>query len=840
MKWFVKYFFFCLIALSSIGQTKEVVLNQNWTFSQKGKNKWYAAHVPGTIHTDLLAAKLIPDPFYGNNESKLQWIENEDWQYKTTFQISKNDLKTQKIELQFDGLDTYAEVVFNGKTILFSDNMFRTYSVDVKNILKTGVNTLQINFESAIKKGKYLASQLTYTLPGDEKVFTRKAQHQYGWDWGPRFVTCGIYKNVKLRFLNTAIIKNMYYKVDAIYDSIANLTFECDVDVYKEGVYDLVITNNTDKENKIAVPEFQKNRLLKPGIVHYKIPLNIIEPKRWWCNGLGEAFLYNFSFTLAKKSGAVDTKTINIGVRTIELVREKDQTGESFYFKLNGKPVFIKGANYIPSDNFLPRMQENEIISDVLLAKNANMNMLRVWGGGNYADDAFYNSCDENGILIWQDFMFACAMYPGDSAFINNVRAEATQQIIRLRTHPCIALWCGNNENDEGWKNWGWQKQYHYSKSDSSKIWNDYLKLFDDVLPTVVNTLSPKTNYVGSSPKIGWGHAESLKEGDSHYWGVWWGNEPFETYEKKIGRFMSEYGFQSMPDISTIKKFTPSNELNFNSSSIKNHQKHPTGYATIANYMKRDFIVPDEFEKYIYVSQLLQARGMQIAVEAHHRHKPYCMGTLVWQLNDCWPVTSWSSYDYYKKPKALYYELKKLYAQVSIIIYATEQNDYKALLLNDKSEPIDGNFEICLKDFYGKIILKKTSEVSLAAGEHGVFGMISKTDMADNNLKQIYIEAIYTDKDKSEIRKQYYFVSPKDLQLPKPQLEWNYDEKSQILSLKSKVLVKNLRLNNEFKYLDDNYFDLSPNEEKRIKAVFMSKNKETLTFLSVYDIHAAK
>lgn len=839
MKYLILYLSILTFLLSQ-AQNKEILLNKNWQFSQKGKNTWHKATVPGCVHTDLKTNKLIPDPFFSDNETKLHWIENEDWEYKTNFTLKKSDPEYEHIELQFAGLDTYAKVYLNDSLILTSDNMFRSWDIDVKNYLKSGNNTLYIIFESAAKKGKELASKLSYTLPGEEKVFTRKAQYQYGWDWGPRFVTCGIYKPVMLRFIKQSEIKNISYIINSISDSLAEVTFECDIQSYTGGVHDLFITNITGKTTTEVTPDFQKNSILQKGVMHYTIPITIINPKRWWCNGLGEPFLYNFEFTLAKKSGPIDKKTISLGIRTIELVREKDQIGESFYFKLNGKPVFMKGANYIPSDNFISRITDSAYVKDVLLAKNAHMNMLRVWGGGFYPENAFYNACDKNGILVWQDFMFACAMYPGDSAFIKNVKHEITEQIIRLKNHPCLALWCGNNENDEGWKNWGWQKQYNYSKSDSAKILNDYINLFQNIVPELIKTYSPKINYISSTPQIGWGHKESLTHGDSHYWGVWWGNEPFEVYETKVGRFMSEYGFQSMPELSTFKTFCPDNSLDLKSAAVKNHQKHPTGYNTIQTYMEREFKVPQTFENFIYVSQLVQAKGIQMAIDAHRSNKPRCMGTLIWQLNDCWPVTSWSIYDYYKKPKALYYNLKKLFDDATIVISKTDNLDYSIVLINDKPQHIEGKLETVVKDFYGKVLLEKITELNLPAFSHSTMIRFLEKDLRAVNKNRSYIQCTFTDKNNFETHKQYYFAPPKDLDLPAPKVEWSYDDKTQILKIKSNVLTKDVYLKNNFSFLEDNYFDLLPNKEKCIKAVFSSKNKESLTFLSLYDINSAK
>lgn len=816
----------------SQAQNREILLNKNWLFSQKGKNTWNKAQVPGCVHSDLLANKMIPDPFYSTNETQLQWIENENWEYKSSFKLSAKDLKSERIEMIFEGLDTYANVYLNQELILSANNMFRSYSIDVKKYLKSGNNTLLVIFESAVKKGKDEAIKLPYTLPGDEKVFTRKAQYQYGWDWGPRFVTCGIYKNIKLKFINEAEIENLRYDINKLNDSIGVFTLKFDIHSDKDVIYDVVIKDATT--NELVTPVEKLNSQFKKGITPFAVTATIPNPKLWWCNGMGKPHMYHYTVSLVKKSGIIATKSIDVGLRTIELVQQKDSVGKSFYFKLNGVPVFMKGANYIPSHSFLSELNDNNYRNDVALAKEANMNMLRVWGGGVYADDAFYAACNKNGILVWQDFMFACAMYPGDSSFVKNVREEAVGQVKRLRNHPCMAVWCGNNEIDEGWKNWGWQKQCNYSKQDSAKIWNDYLNLFHALLPSVVREHSAGTDYITSSPLIGWGHKESLTNADSHYWGVWWGNEPFEVYEKKVGRFMSEYGFQSMPALSTMKTICDSVNLHLSSDAIKAHQKHPTGFQTIEKYMARDFVIPKSLEHYSYVSQLLQAHGMKTAIEAHRRAKPYCMGTLFWQLNDCWPVTSWSSFDFYKQPKAFYYDLMRLYDNVLISVIKSDLY-YECHVLNDHPFGLKGVFEISIKDFFGKVLYQKKSEVSIQPNSSLVYLRLTEDELKSYDKSACYMSCqLLCDSVKTK-KTLFYFVPQKDLKLPKPELDIKYSDEFGSVKIKSKNLVKNLYIK-DISYTENNYFDLEANEECEFTVLPFGKTHQKLTFISLYDI----
>ena len=811
--------FLCPMLLWSQNNERNLSL-EKWQFKKTTDKGWLPAKVPGTVHTDLLINKLIPDPFIGANEKQLQWIENEDWQYQTTFIISEEELNHQNTILQFEGLDTFAEVYLNGTQILSANNMFRTWKVDVKKMLKVGQNQLKITFASAVKKGKEEAKKLAYTLPGDEKIFSRKAQYHFGWDWGPRFVTAGIYKKLALHFWNNATISNIKTNQDLSNKDLAKIEFNVE------------LMSNVESEYQLKINEKVEEIKLNKGKNNVSLTYEIKNPKLWWSYGLGFAHLYSFEINLIKNNQVIDSEKLNIGLRTIELVQENDAIGKSFYFKLNGQPVFMKGANYIPPDSFLPRATDSVYKSIVKNAVDANMNMLRVWGGGVYADDAFYEECDKNGILVWQDFMFACAMYPGDEAFLENVKQEVIDNVTRLQNHPSIALWCGNNENDEGWHNWGWQKQYKYSEQDSTRIWNDYQKLFHQLIPQTLDSLLSKNEnrYWPSSPSIGWGRQESLLSGDLHYWGVWWGNEPFEMYRQKVGRFMSEYGFQSMPDIKTFQAFAKSDELNFDSEAVKNHQKHSTGYKTINDYMARDYVVPKDFEDYIYVSQLLQADGMKIAIEAHRTDRK-CMGTLFWQLNDCWPVTSWSSVDYYGRWKAFQYQAKRSFEKVLISI-KEEESSYKAYIVNDDLKPFEGQFDVVLRDFNGKKLWSAKNTGVIPKSSNLVHFEISKDDLERFDLKKTVLSVSFNAEKKSA-NSLFYFVKPKDLQLTKPNIQMTKLNEL-TYEIFSDVLVKNVYLSAEEEpFFSDNYFDILPGQKVKIK---LSKPVKAIAVKSLFDV----
>jgi beta-mannosidase len=548
---------------------------------------------------------------------------------------------------------------------------------------------------------------------------------------------------------------------------------------------------------------------------------------------LGAPNLYSFTVELKQNKQFLDQHQLNIGLRTIELVQNKDSFGNSFYFKLNGKSVFMKGANYIPNDSFLTNSAKTSVLDLVLNAKASNMNMLRVWGGGVYADEAFYNACDANGILVWQDFMFACAMYPGDEKFVTNVKKEIIDQVNRLQNHPSIALWCGNNENDEGWHNWGWQKQYNYSISDSTKIWNDYKKVFHEMIPQTLDSLLSKEKniYWPSSPSIGWGRKESLLQGDSHYWGVWWGKEPFEMYQKKVGRFMSEYGFQGMPNLKTLERVIPQEDLNFTSNSFKNHQKHPTGFETINEYMARDFKVPTALDKYIYVSQLLQANGMKTAIEAHRLAKPYCMGSLYWQFNDCWPVTSWSTVDYYGNWKASQYQVKESFESIAFL-FSDNTESLSILGSNDTLEVQEGIVTAQLIDFSGNVIWKAVNECAINQETNTNCMQISYNQLPKFDKQKTVLQVEFMGKKKQTVT-YHYFVKPKELLLEKPTIEIKIVGET-LIEVKTNTLAKNVYLHTVEESIATNYFDLIPGFPKIIK---MDKPINSLKTMSLFDVN---
>ncbi len=806
-------------------ETTRSLSGESWKFKNAKEVNWLTASVPGTVHTDLMSNNKIPDPYLDENEKEVQWIETENWDYQTTFKVSDAELKNEQAELIFDGLDTYAEVFLNGKQIQKTDNMFRQWIVPVKSILVKGDNVLQIKFKSSVNVGNELAKKVAFKLPESPRSMVRKAQYQFGWDWGPRLVTAGIWKDVKLNFWNNAKIQNIQLEQKSLTTAKGQLSFNIEVFADKPGGYQLAINGLNPKAFT-----------LQKGLNKVSVPYEVKNPKLWQPSGWGKAELYDFKVILTEKGKKLDEESLRHGFRTVKLVQEKDAKGKSFYFLVNGKPLYAKGTNWIPADSFLPRITKEKYYKLIKDAKDANMNMIRIWGGGVYEDEAFYKACDENGILVWQDFMFAGSFYPSDDAFTENVKEEVKYQVRRLQNHPSIALWCGNNEVDEAIVNWGYQKQFKYTKEDSLQVWKDYRKVFHEVIPQTLNeTLAPGNNiYWPSSPSIGWGHKESLTEGDSHYWGVWWGEQPFEMYEEKVPRFASEYGVQGMPSMEAVKSmFSGKADLSLQNPVIKAHEKHARGWQIIDGYMARYYTPQTDLVKYNYLSQLLQARAMQVAIEAHRRAMPYNMGSLYWQINDCWPVVSWSSIDYLGNWKAAHYQAKRSFEQYLIAI-ENKDGVLKTRVINDGLKDFKYvRLSVSVQKLNGEVV-EQFDETDQKLGANSIieYHPLKATDIVAKDLQdQVVLHYTLKDENGSILAENnFYFVYPKDLKLSKPNLLVKKISATEI-EVSTDVLAKDIYLMGDTQF-SDNFFDLMPNTKKRIT---LSKPLEKIEIMSLWD-----
>ena len=634
-------------------------LHDHWTFQQEGTLESIPAQVPGTVHLDLFRQGIIDDPFWEDNERKQGWIEEENWLYRTVFDLSEEEWSFSNIELVMEGLDTYAEVRLNDSLILTANNMFRSWTVEVKKLLKRQDNVLEIRFLSPIQYHAQTVAEHPHRLPSGNEAediaikvspFTRKAAYHFGWDWGPRFVTSGIWRPVYLYGWHKVRLMNVAKQTLALEKDKAKLLTQVEIQCAEAGDYQLQIG-----EKRIHLH-------LEQGVQTISDTQYVHHPQLWWCNGMGEPHLYTEEVSVWKGQQEQDRFSHQYGIRTIALRQEADSIGTAFYFELNGQKVFAKGANYIPQDVFLPRVSNAQYRHLLRSAKAAHMNMLRVWGGGVYEKDLFYALCDSMGIMVWQDFMFAGSLYPADEAFLENVAQEVEDNVKRLRKHPCLALWCGNNEIEVAWKHWGWQQQYGYSQADSLQLWKNYERLFEEVIPERLGRLQPELPYVATTPLSNWGKPENFAHGSMHYWGVWHGRQPFEAFEKHIGRFMVEYGFQSYPHLSTLRKAIGEENLRLEAPIMAQRQKSYIGNGLIEEHIAQYYSAPEDFADFVEKSQAVQALGLSMAIEAHRNAQPHCMGTLFWQLNDCWPGPSWSVIDYYGEKKKAYYAVQAAFA----------------------------------------------------------------------------------------------------------------------------------------------------------------------------------
>lgn len=818
---------FLTLFTNGIAQTNPMLTG--WEFSRADEGIWRPATVPGTVHTDLLAQHLIPDPFVGTNEKAVQWVDKKDWQYRKRWHIKKQELSAEVIELEFKGLDTYADVYLNEHLILQSANMFVSHTVNVKEWLVAGDNELRILFKSPIKTDmpKFLQDSIIYPAGNDASdiplsIYARKAPYHYGWDWGPRLVTSGIWRPVVLRSWSKVVIRDVYWQQLQLDSTNADMQAEVTIEATVGGDYTLQVT-----QGKTAAALAKLPVSLQAGTNVVKVPFSIKKPILWWPAGMGDPYRYELQASLLSNKKVLAAQSNMLGLRTVEVVNKPDSLGESFYVKVNGRPVFMKGANYIPQDNFLPRVtaaKQEKLFHDMVVS---NFNMVRVWGGGIYEDDNFYRLADQHGILVWQDFMFACTLYPSDPAFLENVKQEAADNIKRLRNHPSLALWCGNNEIAVAIKNWGWQSGYAYTNTQWQSLQQGYDKLFKEVLPQQVAMYQPGAFYFHSSPISNWGKPEDFTRGDNHYWGVWHGMEWFEAFNTHIPRFMSEYGFQSFPSMESIRTFATKEDYDIFSNVMQAHQKSPAkGNTAIKTYMLHYYREPKDFPSFVYLSQVLQAEGMKVAIEAHRRAMPYCMGTLYWQLNDCWPGASWSGRDYDGRWKALQYYVKEAF-KPRLVSNVIENGQLATYLVTDTYE---GKADLLMKavDLNGKLIWQKElKDISIKANTSEKLHTIDTAAVLQgNNPARVIFYAQLRIDNKDMERNIFYFAPAKDMNLEVPNLDIvtskvAKDKGIVYIRLKTDKLARNVYLSLDnaaaTDHFEDNYFDLLPGETRTIR-----------------------
>ena len=824
------------IILSASATVHRYELNGAWTLRQARGVNSYPASAPGTVHTDLMAAGIIADPFVEMNERACQWVDKEDWIYETAFDLPKDIYTMDRINLRFMGLDTYADVYLNDSLVLRADNMFCEWTVDCKTLLKLEGNRLRIYFHSPIKTDlpKLEALPYRYEAGNDQSengglldkrvsVFARKAGYHYGWDWGPRLVTSGIWRPVYIEGWKEARIDDVWIRSRDVSAKSALIAAEVGISSDMESEVNVKLTDPATGKIYCSTPA----RLTK-GRNTVKLSFKLNNPRLWWTNGLGEQHLYSFKVSLSDAKGLLDESVKRTGVRSLRLVRDDDSDGQgkSFRFELNGVPVFMKGANYIPSDNFLPLVSTEKYEQTLRNARDAGMNMLRVWGGGIYENDVFYDLCDEYGIAVWQDFMFACSVYPADEDMQRKIALEAEQNITRLRSHPCIALWCGNNEMNDAWYNWGWKRAYERASQEvADKIWGEYQTVFHKLLPDAVAAFDPDRSYWPSSPLRepgAEGTSDSQRSGDLHYWGVWHAEAPINDYAKVIPRFMSEYGFQSFPELSSVRKYAPkAKDQDIFSDVMLAHQRNPRGNGLIKRYMEANYKTPADFASFLYVSGLLQADAIRIAQEAHRRNMPYCMGSLYWQLNDCWPVASWSGVDYYGRPKAMYYFTRRAFAPLLASPY--EQDGRLTVhLVSDLRKRFKGRLSLRLCNFAGKTVYEKVQAVSAEGGTSTkIFDLPVADLLGSMKREEVFVYVSLDDGDKIVAENTYYLALQKDINFPESRISRSIlkTDEGYTLTLNTDLLARAvcLSIDESDDLFSDNYFDLIPGKAVTVK-----------------------
>ena len=690
-------FFLIIFMLSSSFTSNSQDIELSWSFLHPIKKEWIELGVKGCVQEGLIANKELPDPFYGLNEEMFGWVEDYQWEFKSIFFIEK-ELEKEFVELIFPSIDTYAKVYLNNHLVLETDNAFIPHFVDIKKYTKKGFNEITIVFTPPVIYHKNKLKKEGYQLPApnDEHEvaiapYSRKPQYQFGWDWALRMNTIGLNKPAVIRAYENTRVLNKTTRIISISDEVAVVEF------------DIHLSNKNIKKVRWDSELFGLEEVQGvDGLFTRKVEVG--NPNLWWPKGQGDAFMYNDSLSIKNIDGEVITFVLlKFGIKSSELVQEQDEWGTSYYFKINGRRIFCKGANYIPQDIFPARITDKMVVDMVDLMAESNFNMIRVWGGGYYPDEVFFDRCDELGIMVWEDLMFACAMYPGDDVFIENITREFEYQVPRISSHPSVVLFNGNNEVEVAWGNWGLQIKYGLYGESAREIESAYDRIFKETAPGVMAKHST-IPYIHTSPLSNWGKSDLYNHGSQHYWGVWHGKDPIEDFGKKIGRFNAEYGFQSFPEYNTLGTFSIKDDWDLSSMVMRNHQKSYVGNDMILKHAKRLYGNPKTFEEFVYYSQLTQSMAVSMAVTGHRIDFPRCGGTLYWQLNDCWPAPTWSSVDYNGNWKALQYRMRDDYADVSVMAKYNDLNNIDYYLVSGVVNMFKSNVNLKVFSLRGDLL----------------------------------------------------------------------------------------------------------------------------------------
>jgi len=811
-------------------------LHDNWKMRKLNSGSLLPAVVPGSVYNDLLKNKQIEDPFWRDNEDKAFSVMENDFEYRCEFSVPPKMLGMDKILLRCEGIDTIADIFLNNKSISHTDNMHRIWEFDVTGIIKKDKNELKIIFYSPVKFAgeahkKQKVDGSSHALDGFPQI--RKAHCMFGWDWGPRLPDAGIWRDINLAGIRMARIDNVYITQKHKKESVeldVRVDIDSAVNLQRDAKYSwkIIITDPADNE-------FEFDNLSKKIIID--------KPQLWQPNGFGSQPLYSVKVILLSPKGKeIDSWERRIGLRTMTIRRQKDKWGESFAADVNGTAIFAMGADYIPEDNILSRVTPKRTRKLLEQCAAANFNSIRVWGGGYYPDDFFFDACDELGLVVWQDFMFACAVYDLTEEFDKNIRAEFADNIKRIRHHACLGLWCGNNEME-----W-FVAQDRWVGSHRQKA--DYIKMYEYIIPQVLKEHDPATFYWPASPSSGgsFDNPNDENRGDVHYWDVWHGDKPFSEYRKFFFRYVSEFGFQSFPHLKTIMSFTLPQDRNIFSYVMERHQRNNSANGKIMNYMYQTFLYPNDFDTLIYASQLLQAEAIKYGVEHFRRNRGRCMGAVYWQINDCWPVASWASIDYFFRWKALHYYAKRFFQPVMISCHeeglltqdpnanhqplhkAAIEKSFRLCVANETTEDKKLTVKWALRDTKAKVIKEKSVPVKVSALSSL---WLDKIDVPDIKLDDEYLSYHLYDGETVISEGTVIFSLPKFFHWEDPKL--SYKISGDTITIKAAAYAKSVEIQNtnQDMVLSDNYFDMNAGE-KKIKIISGKAGK--LKLRSVFDI----
>ena len=810
-------------------------LGGEWAFREQDGGEWRTGHVPGGVYTDLRDGGEIPDPFYEDNELDVQWVGETDWEYRRTVTVDVALLEHDRVLLQCDGLDTVATVRVNDRVVGESRNMHVGHEFDVAEALEPGDNEIRVEFRSPVEYGIERAEAYPYDVPAirypvdqPARQFVRKAQCHYGWDWGPCLPTVGIYRDVSLVAYSEPRVRYTTTEQDHDGDGIG-LTVRAGIDAPEGGEYDLGITV-TDGDGR-PVAETTERVSLSAGSQAVETTVTVEDVDLWWPNGHGDQPLYDLAVTVGDH-----TATDRVGFRDLDVVVEDDDAGTSFAFEVNGRRIFAKGANTIPVAPLYGDVTRERYEHVLHSAVDANMNTVRVWGGGYYEDDAFYELCDELGLLVWQDFMFACGLYPADEAFLETVGDEVRYQVRRLANHPSIALWCGNNENEEALYNWFGDHDHHDDHV------ADYRALYEETVAPACREEDPGRTYWPGSPSSGPGTDDpyDADRGDIHYWDVWHAGRPFEDYYTTEPRFVSEFGYQSLPSTDSLRTVLGERDYNPTSPTMEHHQRNPGGNTRIVSRMADLFRTPFDFEDFLYLSQIQHGVAMETAIEHWRRRKPTTMGTLYWQLNVLWPCASWSSLEYDGKWKAQQYMARRQYAPLLISFHPTfegadggdnaqaddpdaaEWGDVEAQTLwltSDVAEPLAGTVTLEVVDLTeDAVVHSERVDVALDAQASEPLETVSLADLpVDREAAMLRAEYDGDGDDVESYPAVAFFAEYKALSLPETDLDVRIDGATVTVASDAAALFVELDAGTLSGAFSDDYFHLAPGEERTVR-----------------------